>query len=179
MSRGRSSNRNVDVRLCEVHHPDLKLTVVGDGPERQAFEQHAKAIGIESRIDFVGFQSQGEVRDRLNETDLFVLPSFAEGVPVVLIEAMAAGVPVVTTRIAGVAELVDDGKSGRLVPPGDGHALARAIDELLIEPDERNVFGHAGRAKVQAEFSITKESDWLRTVMTSALNGRVEPVRPE
>ncbi len=167
------------IKHLHAAHPDLKLTIVGDGPERKAFEQYAKAIGIESRVNFVGYQSQAEVRDRLNETDLFVLPSFAEGVPVVLMEAMAAGVPVVTTRIAGVAELVDNGISGRLVPPGDGETLAQAIDDLLNDPDKRNAFGRAGRAKVAAEFNIAKESQWLRKVMTSALEGRVEPVRPQ
>jgi glycosyltransferase involved in cell wall biosynthesis len=167
------------IKQLQANHPDLKLTVVGDGPERKAFEQRAKDLGIADRVDFVGYQSQAEVRERLNETDLFVLPSFAEGVPVVLMEAMAAGVPVATTRIAGVAELVDDGTSGRLVPPGDGQALAQAIDELLNDPDKRNAFGQAGRTKVAAEFNIANESDWLRRVMTSAIDGKVEPVRPQ
>ena len=159
-------------------HPDLTLTVVGDGPEREAFEQRASALGIDNHVKFVGYQSQSQVRDRLSETDLFVLPSFAEGVPVVLMEAMAAGVPVVATRIASIAELVDDNQSGRLVPPGDGEALTGAIDALLNDPDTRNAYGRAGRRKVEAEFNITKESAWLRQVMTSALDGRVEPLRP-
>jgi glycosyltransferase involved in cell wall biosynthesis len=167
------------IKRLRSTHPDLNLTVVGDGPERASFEQHARDLGIEACIDFVGYQSQAEVRKRLCATDVFVLPSFAEGVPVVLMEAMAAGVPVVATRIAGVAELVDDGRSGLLVPPGDTGALAAAIDELLTDPDKRAAFGRAGREKVATEFNIAEESAWLRTVMTSALEGRVEAVRPE
>jgi len=159
-------------------HPDLTLTVVGDGPERQDFEQRAKDLGIGKNVNFVGYQSQSEVRERLTETDVFVLPSFAEGVPVVLMEAMAAGLPVVTTRIAGVAELVDDGQSGSLVPPGDKHALIDAIDELLTDPDKRTGFGHAGHQKVGAEFNIAKESAWLRRIMTAALQGDIETIRP-
>lgn len=167
------------IKQLQATHADLKLTVVGDGPERRDFEQRATTMGLADRVDFVGYQSQGEVRNRLNETDLFVLPSFAEGVPVVLMEAMAAGVPVVTTRIAGVAELVDDGTSGRLVPPGDADTLALAIDDLLNNPEKRNDFGQAGRIKVTNDFNITKESDWLRQIMTSALDGRIEAVRPQ
>ena len=166
------------IKQLRNDHPDLTLTVVGDGPERNDFEQRAKSLGIEANVDFVGYQSQAEVRERLSNADVFVLPSFAEGVPVVLMEAMAAGVPVVTTRIAGVAELVDDGQSGRLVPPGDQHALADAIDDLLTDPDKRTRFGHAGHQKVDAEFNIAKESAWLRRIMTAALDGRVETLRP-
>jgi len=167
------------IKRLQADHPELKLTVVGDGPERKDFEQRAEALGIAERVDFVGYQSQSAVREKLSETDVFVLPSFAEGVPVVLMEAMAAGVPPVTTRIAGVAELIDDGTSGQLVPPGDGKSLASAIDELLRDPDKRNAFGKAGHEKVATDFNITKESDWLRRVMTSALEGRIETTRPE
>jgi glycosyltransferase involved in cell wall biosynthesis len=167
------------VKTLLKSHPKLTLTVVGDGPERKAFEQRAAGLGIDNHVKFVGYQSQTQVRQRLSETDLFVLPSFAEGVPVVLMEAMAAGVPVVATRIAGIAELVDDNQSGRLVPPGNGEALTHAIDALLNDPGTRNALGQAGRRKVQAEFNIAKESAWLRRVMTSALGGHIEPVRPD
>ncbi len=167
------------IKQLQADHPKLKLIVVGDGPERKDFESRAAALGIAERVDFVGYQSQAEVRQRLSETDVFVLPSFAEGVPVVLMEAMAAGVPPVTTRIAGVAELIDDGVNGKLVPPGDCKSLAYAIDALLNDADMRNTFGKAGHEKVAAEFNITKESDWLRRVMTSALESKVETIRPE
>jgi colanic acid/amylovoran biosynthesis glycosyltransferase len=166
------------IKTLLPNHPKLTLTVVGDGPERKDFEQRATDLGISQHVDFVGYQSQSQVRERLSETDLFVLPSFAEGVPVVLMEAMAAGVPVVTTRIAGIAELVDDSQSGHLVPPGNVEALTNAIDSLLNNPETRTAFGQAGRRKVEAEFNISKESAWLRQVMTSAIEGRVEPVRP-
>ncbi len=160
-------------------HPDITLTVVGDGPERAAFERRAEELGLSERVKFVGYQAQSKVRDFLNSTDVFVLPSFAEGVPVVLMEAMAAGVPVVTTRIAGVAELVDDGQSGYLVAPGDAESLARGIDALLIDHEKRTAFGHAGRAKVGDAFNIARESAWLQQIMTSALAGKVEPIRYE
>ena len=106
-------------------------------------------------------------------TDVFVMASFAEGVPVVLMEAMASGVPVVATQIAGVPELVEDGISGFLVPPGDAQSLAERIVPLLGDPALRQRFGKAGRAEVEAEFNITAESQRLVKILTGALEGRV------
>ncbi|MEN8741339.1 MAG: glycosyltransferase, partial [Phaeobacter gallaeciensis] len=90
---------------------DWKLTVIGDGPDRAALEAQAQGLNV----DFLGYRSQSEVAEALSNTDVFVLPSFAEGVPVVLMEAMASAVPVVATRIAGIPELVDHATSGLLV----------------------------------------------------------------
>ncbi|MFP4274106.1 MAG: glycosyltransferase, partial [Paracoccaceae bacterium] len=104
-------------------HPDLTLTLIGDGPDRAALERRAQAAGLAARITFAGYQAQGAVATALAETDIFVLPSFAEGVPVVLMEAMAAQCAVVATRIAGIPELVADGETGLLVPPGDSRRL--------------------------------------------------------
>jgi colanic acid/amylovoran biosynthesis glycosyltransferase len=159
-------------------YPDLKLTVVGDGADRSQLEQMAQQLGLTDLVDFVGYQSQANVRKYMQETDVFVLPSFAEGVPVSLMEAMAAGVPVVTTQIAGVGELVENGVSGYLVPPGNADLLAERIDQLLADPDRRNQFGAAGRAKVAAEFDIQQEAAWLCQIMTAALAGKVETIRP-
>ncbi|HZK81911.1 MAG TPA: glycosyltransferase family 4 protein, partial [Humisphaera sp.] len=99
--------------------PDIQLTVAGDGPDRQRLTTQANDLGLSQNVNFLGYQSQQQVRDLLGQTDVFVMASFAEGVPVVLMEAMAANVPVVATRVAGVAELVEEGVSGYLVPPSD------------------------------------------------------------
>ncbi|GAB4108191.1 MAG: glycosyltransferase [Phycisphaeraceae bacterium] len=160
-------------------HPDLSLTIVGDGPERPAFERMADELGISTHVRFTGYQNQQQVREHLQQHDIFVLPSFAEGVPVVLMEAMASGLPVVTTRIAGIPELVEDGVHGRLVPPGDPASLTDAIRDLIHDPAKRQQYGQAGRHKVAREYNIQKESAWLRRVMTSALQGRIEPIRPD
>ena len=90
-----------------------------------------------------------------------MLPSFAEGLPVVLMEALAARVPVVATRIAGVAELVGDGESGLLVPPGDPGALRAALARLLGDPALRCAMGEAGRARVVGAFDSKAEAAWL------------------
>ncbi|MGP6089421.1 glycosyltransferase family 4 protein [Antarctobacter jejuensis] len=132
---------------------DWHLTVIGDGPDRAALEAQAQGMPVE----FLGYRSQAEVAEALHATDVFVLPSFAEGVPVVLMEAMASGVPVVTTRIAGIPELVDEGVSGYLVPPGDAGALRKAIDRALSDRDKRREMGAQGRARVVADFNLSVE----------------------
>ncbi|MDB9528197.1 glycosyltransferase family 4 protein [Oscillatoria sp. CS-180] len=144
--------------------PDLKLTVVGDGGERSDIEAIAQELDLSDRIDFVGYKSQTEVREYLQTADIFVLPSFAEGVPVVLMEAMAAGVPVLTTRIAGVPELVTHNESGWLVPPGDTVALADGLKMLVNDAALRNQFGKAGHDKVVAEFNVVQESKKLSEI---------------
>jgi colanic acid/amylovoran biosynthesis glycosyltransferase len=159
-------------------HPDILLTVVGDGPDRQKLEQMTADLGLSKNVDFVGYQSQAEVRKHLQQTDVFVMSSFAEGIPVVLMEAMAAGVPVVATRIAGVSELVEDGVSGYLVPPGDVVSLTEGVEKILIDRERRSAFGTAGRAKVEKDFNITYEVKRLHRLISSALQGEVQPIRP-
>lgn len=165
--------------ILRREHPDVVLTLAGDGPDRQFLERRAAELGLQQHARFLGYQSQSQVRRLLRETDVFVSSSFAEGVPVVLMEAMAAGVPVVATRIAGVPELVDDGVCGWLVPPGDPGALADKIDMLLADAHARTRFALAGRQKVEQEFDLAAESQRLCQILTDALEGRVAPIRPE
>jgi glycosyltransferase involved in cell wall biosynthesis len=164
--------------LLKELHPTVTLTIVGDGPDRFELEQLTEKFNLKESVRFVGYQSQSSVRQFIQQTDVFVLPSFAEGVPVVLMEAMAAGLPVVTTRIAGISELVEDGISGYLVPPGDAASLAKSISLLLDDHELRKLMGKAGRAKVQQEFNLQWESERLYRVIDSALQGKAEPVRP-
>ncbi|WP_305970140.1 MULTISPECIES: glycosyltransferase family 4 protein [unclassified Mameliella] len=140
--------------------PNLRVTIIGDGPDRAALEAQAQDLPV----TFTGYRSQSEVADALATADLFVLPSFAEGVPVVLMEAMASHVPVITTRIAGVPELVAHDTSGLLVAPGDAEGLRDAIKALIDDPGRRQRMGLEGRAKVEAEFNITREAGWLSTL---------------
>lgn len=139
-------------------HPELRLTLIGDGPERNGLEALSRDLGIDAEVTFAGARTQAEVAEALGTANLFVLPSFAEGVPVVLMEAMASRVPVITTRIAGIPELVADGVSGRLVPPGNLPELCSAITDVLASPPAARAMGEAGRAKVEAEFDIAREA---------------------
>lgn len=139
-------------------HPDAHLTLIGDGPDRAGLEDRVRRLGLSDAVRFTGYQSQDEVAAALARSAVFVLPSFAEGVPVVLMEAMAARRPVVATRIAGIPELVEDGVSGRVVPPGDSATLATAICDILADPDQGAAMGRAGRRKVEAEFDVAQEA---------------------
>ncbi len=166
-------------RLASTY-PDLSLRLVGDGPDRKALEAEVTRRGLQDRVVFLGYKSQAEVAEELAQTDVFVLPSFAEGVPVVLMEAMASQVPVLTTRIAGVPELVEDGVSGRVVAPGDVSAFADALDTLLSDAELRKAYGAAGRAKVVAEYDAAREARWLSELITTYTEGRAAPgLRPE
>jgi glycosyltransferase involved in cell wall biosynthesis len=159
-------------------HPGLRLTLVGDGPERGALE--ARAGGLRGPVEFVGYKSQGEVAALLREATALVLPSFAEGLPVVLMEALAARVPVVATRIAGVAELVEEGVSGLLVAPGDPVALRDALARLLADPALRARMGEAGRARVVAAFDSAREAAWLAALFDGYAKGTPPgTLRPE
>ncbi|HEV3228196.1 MAG TPA: glycosyltransferase, partial [Solirubrobacteraceae bacterium] len=129
-----------------------QLTVVGDGPSRQRLVELAKEADLLDRqVRFTGAVGQDTIRDLYSEADVFCLASFGEGVPVVLMEAMAMGLPVVATRIMGIPELVEDGVSGVLVPPGRSDYLVDALSRLARTPaDQRVRMGEAGRAKVMS-----------------------------
>lgn len=147
--------------------PEITLRLVGDGEDRAMLETLAASLGLSAIVKFVGYKSQAEVRELMQQTDIFVLPSFAEGVPVSLMEAMAAGVPVVTTRIAGISELVEDGASGYLVPPGNEMALQERIAELIENAERRQAFGDVGRAKVKAKFDTRIEAGKLAALFAA------------
>ena len=157
------------IQQLKLTVPDVRLTVVGDGPDRQMLEAQAVALGLADNVDFVGYQSQSAVRAYLQATDVFVLPSFAEGVPVVLMEAMMSAVPVVATQVAGVGELVEDGVSGFLVPPSSADELRSRIQQLLLDGDLRQQFGIQGELKVRAQFDINQEAKKLAQLMAFTL----------
>jgi glycosyltransferase involved in cell wall biosynthesis len=147
--------------------PDLTLTLVGDGPDRAALEAQAKAMDLGGAVTFAGYKSQSEVADLLASHDALVLPSFAEGVPVVLMEAMAARMPAIATAVGGVSELVEDGKTGCLVAPGDAAALCSAILSLMGDDASRARMGTAGRRKVEAHFTARTEAARLAHLFRS------------
>lgn len=160
-------------------YPNLRLTLIGDGPERVGIDALARQLDLHTCVTFLGYRSQAEVAEALAEADIFTLPSFAEGVPVVLMEALASGVPVVTTQIAGVPELVENGETGLLVPPGDPDALAAAIATLLDDPGRRRAMGAKGAAKVAADFDVAQEAARLSTLFTAYAEDKQPPKRPE
>lgn len=147
-------------------HPNIILTLVGDGQDRSDLEQLTAELGLTKQVNFVGYKSQAEIRQYLQNTDVFVLPSFAEGVPVSLMESMATGVPVVATQVGGVGELVKDGVNGYLVPPGDADSLAEKISLLLADVDLRNKLGQVSRQTIEQDFNIAVETQKLYDIFT-------------
>jgi colanic acid/amylovoran biosynthesis glycosyltransferase len=157
---------------------DVTLTIAGDGPERAFLQDKARRLGIVERVTFLGYQSQKQVRALLQHVDVFAMTSFVEGIPVVLMEAMAAGIPVVATYISGIPELVRNGQNGFLVPPSDANATVSAIRRLTDDADLRNQFAIAGRETIEQEFDLQAEARWLASILIGALAGRNEGVRP-
>ena len=132
--------------------PDIEVTFVGYGEARAELERLARELGIEERVTFAGAAGSHQLRDLYARADVFCLPSFGEGVPIVLMEAMAMRLPVVTTHIAGIPELVEHDVNGLLLPPGRVDALAAALTRLAADPQLRARMGEAGRRRVEAEF---------------------------
>lgn len=147
-----------------ARHPQARLTIAGDGKARAHLEAHAEALGLTKTVTFAGYLEAHAVARLLEEADMLVLPSFAEGLPVVLMEALASRIPVIATQVAGVSELVEDGISGFIVPPGDAETLALRLDRLLSDPELCAAMGNAGRRKVEAEFDIGGEVEKLVTL---------------
>lgn len=150
-------------------HGDARLVVAGDGPQAGQLRALAAGLGVADRVDFLGYVPQAELRRRLAETDVVVMASFFEGIPVGLMEALAAGVPVVAPHITGIPELVDDGVSGYLVPSGDVATLADRVSRLLDDAALRQRFGEAGRAKVARGFELGAQADALAALFERRL----------
>lgn len=129
------------------------LEIVGDGEERQRLQELAVDLGLHERVRFLGACNPDQVRARLMEADVFVLPSLAEGVPVVLMEAMAAGVPVIATRVGGVSELVEHGRTGLLVPPGQVSGLAHALQQMIDDAPLRQRLSQAAYEHLKQHFN--------------------------
>lgn len=131
--------------------PTAVLLLAGVGPEAGSLRAESSRLGIAAKVHFLG--SRDDIPDLLQALDLLVISSLHEGIPTVLLEAMAMGRPVVSTAVGGIPEVVSDGVQGLLVPPGDSEALITACGRLLESPAERERLGRAGRARVEADFS--------------------------
>ena len=145
------------VALLRERGVDATVTLVGDGPKRGQLEALAGRLGIAQDVAFTGAVGQDEVARRCAAATIFCLPSMAEGLPVVLMEAMALELPVVSTRIMGIPELIEDGATGRLITPGRLDELTDTLEELLQDAEMRQELGRAGRTRVLEEFDVDVE----------------------
>jgi glycosyltransferase involved in cell wall biosynthesis len=133
--------------------PRLRLAVVGDGPLRAALEQRVAERGLTGRVIFTG--ERADVPEILAAADIFALSSVSEGMPISILEAMAARLPVVATAVGGIPELVGAGETGLLAPARDAEAFAAALETLVASPALRRQYGDAGRNRLDREFSAS------------------------
>jgi glycosyltransferase involved in cell wall biosynthesis len=156
-------------------HPGLRWLVVGDGDERERIQRQAAERGLGEVVVWAGMRD--DVPDLLQAMDLWVMSSLREGLPVALLEAMAAGLPIVATSVGGIPDAVTDGREARLVPPGDARALGDAIAACLDDPDLAARLGRRAQQRAGEQYSIDSVARRIETVyreeIGSALGTRI------
>lgn len=147
----------------------MHLRLVGDGPDRDFLKRRASELGIASNVEFAGWIDQARLRALYAETDLFVLPSLAEGIPVVLMEAMAMQIPCVAPHITGIPELIDDGVDGVLYAVADVEDLTNKIRALMESADRRRKIGEQARLRVLREYDMARNTERFAAVVFEQL----------
>jgi glycosyltransferase involved in cell wall biosynthesis len=160
---------------------DFICDIIGDGPLRESLQTKIQQLDLSSRVNLLGSLSQGAVLEKLHAADIFALASTtdAQGAtdvfPTVILEAMASAQPVVSTRLAGIPELVADGQTGMLAPPSEPPAFAQLLEELLRNSELRLRFGNAGRARIEQHFRIEQTVAPLMEMFERSCSGRHTP----
>ena len=144
------------VRLALQRGADTRFVIAGDGPEAERRAQYAMALGIRSRVSFKGPVFGDDKVQLLGTADVAVLPSYSEGLPYALLEAMAAGVPVLATPVGAIPDVMTDGTHGYLVPPRDSPALADAIGRMAADRNRLSWMSRACRKRVLAAYSVER-----------------------
>ncbi len=145
-------------KLLHERGLDFEVHLVGDGPDRASLEAFSQKYHLNDKIRFLGKVNHDQVQVLQRQADIFVLPSFAEGIPIVLMEAMASGTPCVTTHITGIPELFTHKKDGLLVRPGNPDMLADALEELLHNPSLREDLAQAALITVKNQWCIHRSN---------------------
>lgn len=133
---------------------ESELIFVGDGPERRNLVRDVEELGLSGKVRFFGSLAEGLTLREIAKSDILVLASLIEGLPVVLLEAMALGIPVIAPNVAGIPDLIQDGRNGLLFPPTDWDALQGCLGRLMSDPELRERLGSAGRFEVESRFEI-------------------------
>jgi sugar transferase (PEP-CTERM/EpsH1 system associated) len=155
-------------RLVVDHQPKAKLMIIGNGPERGHLEQKSHQLGLDRNVHFLG--TRFDVPDLLNCMDVFVLSSREEGLPLCILEAMAAGRPVVATEVGGIPSVVKSGETGFLVPPGDTQAMARVLLKMFNDPVSGTMMGINGRRLIEQQFDLKKSINKYFQLYQDAMN---------
>jgi glycosyltransferase involved in cell wall biosynthesis len=167
-----------DVLLKAAAHvvrriPDVMFQIVGDGPRREELERLASTLRISAQVQFLGHRD--DVPEVLRESDVFAFPSFMEASPNAVLEAMAAGLPIVATRVGGIPEVIEHEQGGLLVPPGDERSLAAAIVRVIERPALAAQFGDAARQVAESRFSFVRMVGEFQQLYFDELAARVAP----
>jgi len=150
----------------------VRLRLVGDGPDYDSLRAHADRLANRETIVFEGAVNQDGIRSLYAAADVFCLPSFAEGLPVVLMEAMAMQIPCVTTSIAGIPELIRDGIEGLLVPASDLDALVNALATLMDDEELRNRIGKSGRTRILERYQLARNVETLAAIFAERISAQ-------
>ncbi len=146
------------VAALKDEFPGLKVVLIGDGESRAEIEAEIARLGVGDNVAITGWMENTRVREAVKNARAFLLPSYAEGLPVVIMEALALGRPVISTYIAGIPELVDEG-CGWIIPAGDGEALVRVMREALTaSPEKLRALGAEGRRRIEERHDVDKEA---------------------
>ena len=146
-------------------HQELQLRLVGDGPDRPVLEALAADLGIGGQVTFLGRMTEAQTLTEIARSDILVLPSFMEGLPIVLMEAMALGVPVVASRVAGIPELVEDEIGGLLFTPSRWDELAACVERLLTDKALCDSIEDHGKRKVADDFDVQKSAQIMAILL--------------
>jgi glycosyltransferase involved in cell wall biosynthesis len=145
--------------------PGLRVEIAGSGPLQGDLELESHRLGLTEHIRFLGWRR--DIGPVLRNWDIFVMPSLDEGLGMAILEAMAEGLPVVGTSVGGIPELIEDGRTGFVVPPADPRALTQRLRCLITEPERRRAQGAAGRERVQSQFSADQMVTQIRAIYDS------------
>ena len=160
--------------MLRAHGRDFLLRFVGDGPDRASLEREASGRELAAHVRFEGPVNQDRIREYYSTADAFAIASFAEGIPVVLMEAMAMRIPCVTTWITGIPELIRNGEDGLLVAPSDAEGLASALERLMDDAALRQRLGESARKRVEERYNLRNNVERLAAIFERRLGGKVE-----
>jgi glycosyltransferase involved in cell wall biosynthesis len=155
------------IARLDASGPPVRCRIVGEGSDRAGLERLAASLAIGERVEFLGGRSRSEIAELMRDSDVLVAPSVPtkagkrEGLPVVIIEALASGLPVVASDLSGIPEIVEDGVTGFLTPPGDDAAIATALERLRHDPELGVRLGSAGRERVVEDYDQARSAAWL------------------
>ncbi|MGI5892723.1 MAG: glycosyltransferase family 4 protein [Bacillota bacterium] len=155
--------------VCE-NYPEVKFILTGKGPNREYIQKRISSLNLEGNVNLVGYVSREELLRLYQSSTMYVLPSYYEGLPTTLLEAMACGLPSIATDVDGSSEVISHGKNGLLVPPKCPKALSEGIQELLENKPKREDIGSCGREHVRNNYDWSKIADNAATIYNSIIS---------